>query len=131
MPSGTLTHMMDVVTIKEGDTNLVKMSKLAQIRQIMEGGLEPILEDPQVDPQSKEYAKTLLDRAKEAVPFTQQDVVRLINGKPGTRLQDFMGKQKRAAPAKTAPSQRMTATNPKTGERIESTDGGKTWHPLK
>ena len=26
---------------------------------------------------------------------------------------------------------KMTATNPKTGEKIQSNDGGKTWHPLK
>lgn len=29
------------------------------------------------------------------------------------------------------PANVMTATNPKTGERIQSSDGGKTWQPLK
>ncbi len=33
-------------------------------------------------------------------------------------------------PQNASAAQRMTAVNPKTKERIESTDGGQTWHPL-
>lgn len=32
-------------------------------------------------------------------------------------------------PQPDADSRKVTATNPKTGEKLESTDGGKTWHP--
>lgn len=34
-------------------------------------------------------------------------------------------------PPPASQSAPMTATNPKTGERIQSDDGGKTWHPVK
>ncbi|MBF9666383.1 hypothetical protein IAI38_11655, partial [Streptococcus pseudopneumoniae] len=43
MPTGQLTHQMDAVIFKEGDTNFTKLQKLAQTRQIVEEGLETAL----------------------------------------------------------------------------------------
>jgi len=39
-PSGSLTHMMDAVVIQPGQSNLTKLRKMAQIRQIVEKGTE-------------------------------------------------------------------------------------------
>lgn len=36
-----------------------------------------------------------------------------------------------ATPTSAAPAAPMTATNPATGERIQSNDGGKTWQPMR
>jgi hypothetical protein len=78
MPSGALTHMMDNVIIKEGDTQLTKAAKLAEIRQILEAGMEPILSNPKVPEQLKSLVKDIQARVTKAVPFTQDDVISLM-----------------------------------------------------
>lgn len=78
MPSGALTHMMDNVIIKEGDTQLTKASKLAEIRQILEAGMEPILANPKVPKELKDLVTNIQNRVAKAVPFTQDDVISLM-----------------------------------------------------
>lgn len=77
MPSGSLTHMMDAVIMREGDTNLTKAAKLAQTRQIIEAGLEPILSNPRVEEEKKDFIRKMINQVKESVPFTQQDIIKL------------------------------------------------------
>lgn len=76
-PSGSLQHMMDNMVIKEGDTYLTKLDKMAQVRQIIEKGLEPYLNNPRVSEEQRGYVKTVVDSAAKAIPFTHQDVTRL------------------------------------------------------
>ena len=74
MPSGTLTHMMDAVIIKDGDTNLTKLQKLAQIRQIADAGLETLLNNPRVSEEQKGFARQVMDDMNKSVPFTQEEL---------------------------------------------------------
>ena len=53
-PSGTLTHSMDSLILKEGDTPLTQMRKLAEMRQTLEKGLEPNLSNPKLPQQQRE-----------------------------------------------------------------------------
>lgn len=93
MPSGSLTHQMDSVVIKEGDTNLTKAAKLAQIRQILEGGLEPVLADPKVPDEIKSKVEQIIKSSQKAVPYTQQDVIKLMNNPdPNATLGSIVGK---------------------------------------
>lgn len=77
MPSGSLTHQMDAVLFKEGDTNLTKLHKLAQTRQIVEAGMEVIEANPRVSPEEKAKVKTVLDSIRKSVPFTHSDLIKL------------------------------------------------------
>ena len=77
MPSGALTHQMDAVLFKEGDTNLTKMHKLAQTRQIVEAGMEVIEANPRVSPEEKAKVKTVLESIRKSVPFTHSDLIKL------------------------------------------------------
>jgi hypothetical protein len=79
MPSGNLTSQMDSVIFKPGDTNLTKMHKLAQTRQIVESGLEVVLSNPRISDSEKDKAKEIIGRLKEAVPFTHSDLIDLIH----------------------------------------------------
>lgn len=104
-PSGTLSHQMDAVLFKEGDTNFTKLEKLAQTRQIVEAGLETAMSNPRVPEQQLDHMKSVLAAIKKAVPFTIGDLDRLreeqkINPKAtlGTVLK-AMGDKKSNIPA--------------------------------
>jgi len=104
MPTGSLTHQMDAVIFKEGDTNLTKMSKLAQVRQIVDAGLEVMESNPRLSDSEKEQAKKIRNGLEKAVPFTQSDVTKWMvrsQKNPAVTMADVMGKK--AKTAKTAP----------------------------
>jgi flagellar basal body-associated protein FliL len=73
-PPGALTEAMDAVVWKEGDTNMSKLKKLAQARQIVESGLEVQLADPKVSPEQKQLMKDIITRTKDAIPYTYKQV---------------------------------------------------------
>lgn len=76
-PSGTLSHQMDAVLFKEGDTNFTKLEKLAQTRQIVEAGLETAMANPRVPEQQLEHMKKVVEQIRKSVPFTIGDLDRL------------------------------------------------------
>jgi hypothetical protein len=97
MPNGTLTHQMDAVIFKEGDYNLTKLQKLAQIRQIVDAGLETTDANPRVPPELKKHIAVIRKRLEDSVPFTQSDLFALqaehqIN--PKATLKSTMQKMK-------------------------------------
>lgn len=97
-PSNSLMHMMDNVIFKEGDTNLTKIIKLAQTRQVVEAGLETILTNPRVPKEQKDYAEKMMKEITAAVPFTARDVMKLQSlqiTNPNASLKDVMSKNNR------------------------------------
>ena len=148
-PSGSLTHQMDSVLFKEGDTNLTKLQKLAQTRQIVEAGLETTIANPRVPKEMRDHAEEVVANIRKSVPFTQRDLSQLTKGQednPNLTLKDVVAAQK-AQGAATAPARGLglqqpggaaapkappgvrTATNPKTGEKLMLQNGQ--WVPLK
>ncbi len=94
MPSGTLTAQMDAVTIQPGQTYTTKLAKMAQIRQIAENGLEPVMNNPRVPQQTKEYVKQIVDEYKKTIPWTNSDVISLYESdNPKATIMDFAGKK--------------------------------------
>lgn len=107
-PSGTLSHQMDAVLFKEGDTNFTKLEKLAQTRQIVEAGLETAMSNPRVPEQQLQHMEKVLEQIKKSVPFTIGDLDKLreeqrINPKAtlGSVLKAM--KEKEEAPKAEAP----------------------------
>ena len=104
MPTGQLTHQMDAVIFKEGDTNFTKLQKLAQTRQIVEAGLETTVSNPRIPKETREHAQSIIDSIRKSVPFTQQDLLRLDTlqqTNPNVTLKDVkaLSKKQGAAPA--------------------------------
>lgn len=104
-PSGSLMHSMDSVILKEGDTVETKMRKMAEMRQIVEKGLEPNLANPKIPPEQKKLVQGIIDQIGHAIPFTQHDITMLDQAKnPTTTLaqiaaQRNLGTSKQAAGA--------------------------------
>jgi hypothetical protein len=92
-PNVNLSHQMDAVIFKAGDTNFTKLQKLAQTRQIVEAGLETITSNPRVPEATKNHIKEILAKVEKAVPFTQGDLIDLQgmqNSNPNMTLGDVL-----------------------------------------
>jgi hypothetical protein len=76
-PSGTLTHQMDAMTFKDGDTNFTKLQKLAQIKQIAQAGLETTLSNPRIPKEQRAHFEDVVKQIDEAVPFDNGDLLDL------------------------------------------------------
>ena len=74
MPSGTLTNKMGAVVFQPGDTEITKLRKLAEARQIVEDGLSPWLANPRIAPEQKKLISEITDRLSKAVPYTHHDL---------------------------------------------------------
>ena len=77
MPPGSLTAQMDQVELKPGDTQLNKLQRMAEIRQISQAGLESILTQPGLSKQQIEQIQGINERMAKAIPFTQEDILNL------------------------------------------------------
>jgi len=76
-PSGSLTHQMDAVIFKNGDTNYTKLQKLAQIKQIANAGIETTLSNPRLPEKQTKHFEDVLDQINKAVPFDNTDLIQL------------------------------------------------------
>lgn len=93
-PAGSLTHNMEGAILKEGDTNLTKLRKMAEARQIIEQGIEPNLHDPKIGADQKQEVQNLIESVKQAVPFTQHDLTQYeYKGKKNESFNTFMAKK--------------------------------------
>ena len=100
-PSGSLTNQMNAIIFKEGDTQYVKMLKLAQTRQIVEAGLETTLSNPRIPPETRAHIQGIIDKAKQIVPFTPAEVLDLEEKqqkRPKLTMKQFMAEQRATPP---------------------------------
>jgi hypothetical protein len=72
---------MDAVIFQEGDSQLTKLRKLAEARQIVEEGVKTYLDNPRVADGQKKQIQGFIDRMEKAIPFTQDDVTALESSK--------------------------------------------------
>jgi len=79
--SDALLNRMDKMDLKEGDTYLTKMRKMATLRQHVDNAMEVFLANPRVGDDQKNLAKELMGELHQAVPFTVPDVTKLENSK--------------------------------------------------
>lgn len=88
---------------------------MAEMRQIVEQGLEPQLSNPKLGPTQKNLIQGIISSVQTAVPFTHHDITQLQQSKnPKATIMDFAGQQglqssptapsKPATPAAASPS---------------------------
>lgn len=124
-PAGSLTHQMDAVLFKEGDTNLTKLHKLAQIRQIINSGMEVMLDNPRVSEMEKGRIRTVLERVNKAVPFSHEDLIKLDQAQqldPNATLGSVVKKMS-AGKSEAAPA----AVNAKGWKLMSDAKGNQAW----
>ena len=100
-PSGTLTHQMDAVIFKNGDTNFSKLQKLAQIKQIANAGIETTLSNPRLPEKQVKHFEDILDKINKAVPFDNGDLITLQQShqtNPNISINDIVKLKQKNAP---------------------------------
>ena len=80
-------------------------NKLADIRRIAESAIQPVIEAGRISPEQKTTAQKILDKLREAVPFTTDDVADALMEK-----EKKAGKGKKAAPVTIGEQSRSIAT---------------------
>lgn len=89
-PGGNLTHSLESLKLNEGDTQMTKIRKLAEMRQIVEENLSPNLANPKLAPAQKELVQNIITKVQKAVPFSQHDVTQFESSKnPRATIMDF------------------------------------------
>lgn len=98
-PPGSFTKSMDSVVLKEGDSELTKMRKMAEVRQIVEMGAEPDLANPKISTDQKAQLQAVVDKIKTAIPFTHADITALQRSNdPKITIADVVNARLRGAP---------------------------------
>ena len=130
MPSGALTHQMEAVVAKEGDTNLTKMQKLAQIRQIVDAGLETLASNPRVSEEQKKHMTKVGEKISNAIPYTHADIDAMTaaqQANPNVSVKDVI---KAKTPVATTPKgipegSKIIGKTPDGKDVYQSSDGKK------
>lgn len=105
-PSGALTEGFASLELRAGDTQLTKMRKLGEMRQVVEKGLEVNLDNPRLPQEQKTLVERIINDVRTAVPFTQHDVTEFQKaGKKNseTTLTDYMNQKGLAQPVSPTP----------------------------
>ena len=90
-PPGSFTSSMDSLTLKEGDSEITKMRKMAEVRQIVEKGMVPSLVDPKIPEVQKDQIRGVIAQIQTAIPFTHHDITMLDRSTtPGQTMSDLV-----------------------------------------
>jgi hypothetical protein len=75
-----INELRDILVIRENDNGFVVLQRLATVTQLIEKYLEPKLANPRYAPEQHQLIRDVIAKAKAAVPWTVQDVVRFERG---------------------------------------------------
>lgn len=67
-------QIRSALELRKGDSALDVMTKMADARQILEKGTELYMTSKTLDPDKKALVTQTLDRVRQAIPFTQEDI---------------------------------------------------------
>ena len=93
-PPGSFSKSLgEGITLKEGDSYITKLRRMAEVRQIVTEGMRDVFANPKVPKEQKDALQGTLDTLKEAIPFTQHDITVLQKAPKGTTLADVAGQK--------------------------------------
>lgn len=114
--SGALVNQMESIILKEGDTQLTKLIKLAQTRQIVELGMEATLTQPGLTEAQIKNVNELLSSLEESIPYSPYDIIKFSEqseNNPSLTFSEYM-KSLKKQPAGSVPTPTAAATPPAT-----------------
>lgn len=111
-PTGKFTDSMGAVLFRPGDstTGLTRMRKMAEMRQIVDEGLRPLLAG-RASKEQKQFIRGIIDRIHRAVPITHANITAYQRAQAKNPKLSYRDWAKSVAPPPTdAP--RLDMTNP-------------------
>lgn len=74
-PQGSLTQGLgDSITLKPGDSQLTKLDKFAEIRQIVEANIDSQVTSPNLTQEQKDFLQGIKSDIQKSIPFTHDKV---------------------------------------------------------
>lgn len=100
-PSGTFTGKLgETLQIKEGNSVFTKLRKLAEVRQIIDAGMESMLVNPRLGQDQKDLVTKLRSEVAQAIPYTHHDLTALQqSANPRQTLGDFAKSKNLGSPS--------------------------------
>jgi len=80
VPGGTFTQSFDNLQFREGDTEATRLHKLADMRQVIENGLDVLVNNPRLPASQRKYAQDIVDEVRQTIPFTHADLFGMQKG---------------------------------------------------
>lgn len=105
--TGHLIESLDKLAFLPTDNGYDALRKLAEVRQIVEGSLEPRLQDPSLSNQQKGFVQGIISSIQQSIPYTHHDLTKWENAQnanPGLTFDDYAkslnltGNQSQSAP---------------------------------
>lgn len=91
VPPGTFTNSFGNLAFREGDTEETKLHKLAEIRQVVDNGMDVAANNPRIPDDQRQYIRQIQSDIRSAIPFTHADLFQLSHDKqPGETLADVV-----------------------------------------
>jgi hypothetical protein len=121
----SLMEQFGTLKIQEGDTNLIKLRKIATMRQNVENALDVLAANPALGSDQKKQVQELLADIAKAVPWTVHDVQQVEFGRtPNATVREF-ARQSGVSSGQAAPSGTITQREIDTAPRITNDADGK------
>lgn len=93
-PPGSLTGQMEGLQIQAGDSPITVMQKMAAMRQMGENGIDAIVASPLLSSDQEKDVLKIKDRLSKAIPWSQQDVIHLMNSGDSKATLSSIAKQR-------------------------------------
>lgn len=106
-----LSNKMESIVFHEGDTEMTKLQKLAEIRQIATSAMDIMAKQPMINKQQRDQMATISSDIKTMIPFTQPELNELISksyDEPKKTFAELMAEKRAANPSPTPVSQPTT-----------------------
>jgi hypothetical protein len=117
MPPGSFTDSLNSVQARPGDTLGVRLGKLAEARQIIETGLQSLLDSPRVTQGQKDKIQARIEDLKKDIPYSVEDTIALTRAPGTTTMAQLMQQKGLAGKGAAAASGAQPAAPPLTNSK--------------
>jgi hypothetical protein len=115
-PAGSFTDSLNSIQARPGDTLGTRLGKLAEARQIIETGLQSLVDSPRVTADQKAKINARLADLRKDIPYTVEDTIALSR-QPGTTTMQQLMQQKGLAGKGAAADSKASAAPPLTNAK--------------
>lgn len=104
--SDALAGSYDTLQLRETDTQLTRLRKLAEMKQTVTAGIEPHLHNMRIPRSQRDFYRMIIDEVNKLIPFDQSDVAALEQAEnPQQTLGDVIKARGLADPQAAAPAE--------------------------
>lgn len=101
VPAGTFVGSFDNLQFREGDTEETRLHKLAELRQVVDNGMDVLANNPRLPASQRKYVTDIQNEVQHLIPFTHADLF-AMRQHPGATVGDMVKARTASAAAPPA-----------------------------